>query len=46
MSFPDRYKPSKGYIVSLNYENSISKNSTQIKFLPFVKFIERLKKDL
>lgn len=43
MSFIEKYKPEKGFIVSFEYEDKIKKNGTEIKFLPFSKLILNIK---
>jgi uncharacterized protein len=42
-SFIDKYKPNKGFIVSLEYESKTKRNNTEIIFVPFSKIISNLK---
>ncbi|OQX87673.1 ATPase [candidate division KSB1 bacterium 4484_87] len=36
-NFINAYKPEKGYVVNLNYENEIRISGTKVKFIPFYK---------
>ena len=43
-SFVDKYKPKKGYVLSLDFEDTKKIQKCAILFLPFLKFINDLNK--
>lgn len=45
-SFVSRYKPKKGYIVSLEYEGSKKIAGCNVSFIPFVKLVNKLGEDI
>lgn len=42
MSFISSYKPKKAYVSSIDFESEKDKESTKIRFLPFVKLVKQL----